>query len=62
MAVFMHTGAAMPEFLSGYSVAVHSDGRQVRVDLRDVYERAAAEFGIRIGQIPVVGYLGAIVR
>lgn len=56
VAVFMQTGAEQPmTYLIGYSVAVHSDGSLVRVDLNEVYERAAAEFGVPRWQIGPVG-------
>lgn len=56
VAVFVHAGAEKLRYLHGYSVAVHSDGRQVRVDLDDVYERASAEFGIPRERISHASY------
>lgn len=56
VAVFVHTGAESLRYLSGYSVAVHSDGRQVRIDLDDVYDRAAAEFDVPVKQISQASY------
>lgn len=57
VAVFMQTGAEQPvTYVNGYSVAVHSDGRMVRIDLDEVYERAEAEFGVPRWKIGPVGY------
>ncbi|WP_457180719.1 hypothetical protein [Mycobacteroides abscessus] len=56
VAVFMHTGSEKIRYMSGYSVAVYSDGRQVQIDLDDVYERAATEFGVSREEISVAAY------
>lgn len=56
VAVFVHIGAEKLRYLSGYSVAVHSDGTQVQIDLNDVYERAATEFGVPREEIEVAAY------
>jgi len=44
--VFEHIGFEKLRYLIGYSTAVFSDGRQVTVNLCDVYPAAAAAFGI----------------
>ncbi|WP_099020825.1 hypothetical protein [Mycolicibacterium palauense] len=51
VAVFVHVGSEKLRYLSAYSIAVHADGRQVRVDIDDIYQRAASEFGVTIGEI-----------
>jgi len=51
VAVFVHAGSEKLRYLSAYSIAVHADGRQVRVDLDDIYQRAADEFGVDVNEI-----------
>lgn len=51
VAVFVHAGAEELRYLSAYSIAVHADGRQVRVDLDDIYQRAAEAFSVDINEI-----------
>lgn len=48
VAVFMHVGVPTkePRLIGGYSEAVHSDGRQVRVNLSDIYSIAASTFAV----------------
>lgn len=45
-AVFESSGWEKFRYMSAWAIAVHSDGRQVRVDVNDVYTLAAQEFGI----------------
>ncbi|WP_084031259.1 hypothetical protein [Mycobacterium avium] len=52
VAVFVHAGAEKLRYITGYSIAVHSDGRQVRIDLDDIYTDAAALFGVAQQSIP----------
>ncbi|SHV17465.1 Uncharacterised protein [Mycobacteroides abscessus subsp. abscessus] len=56
VAIFVHIGAEKLRYLCGYSLAVYSDGRKVRVDLDDVYARASAEFGVPSKQISQAVY------
>lgn len=51
VAVFVHTGSEKLRYLSAYSIAVHANGRQVRIDLDDIYQLAAEEFGIDKNEI-----------
>ncbi|PBA68852.1 hypothetical protein [Mycobacterium avium] len=46
VAVFVHAGSEKLRYVCGYSLAVHSDGRQLRIDIDDIYEKAAEEFGV----------------
>ncbi len=46
VAVFVHVGNERLRYLGGFSVAVHSDGRQVRVNLDGIYDLISTEFGV----------------
>lgn len=46
IAVFEAVGSEKYRYLSGYAIAVNSEGKQVRVDINDIYARAKAEFGV----------------
>ncbi|ORW08128.1 MULTISPECIES: hypothetical protein [Mycolicibacter] len=46
VAVFIHVGNEKLRYLGGFSVAVHSDGRQVRVNLDDIYDAIGPTFGV----------------
>jgi hypothetical protein len=46
VAVCVHVGNEKMRYLGGYAVATHADGRQVAVHLNDIYDLAAAEFGV----------------
>lgn len=56
VAVFVHVGAEKQRYVTGTAVAVHADGRQVRIGLEDIYSAAAAEFGIDRGNISDASY------
>ena len=51
VAVFVHAGSEKLRYLSAYSIAVHANGQQVRLDLDDIYQRAAEEFGVDVNEI-----------
>ena len=46
-------------YITGYSVAVHSDGRQVCVDLDHIYVVVAALFGVSADAISRAAYQAA---
>lgn len=46
IAVFQHSGWEKLRYTDAWAIAVHSDGRQVRVSIHDVYDAAATEFGV----------------
>lgn len=46
VAVFETVGNENLRYLSGRSIAVNSSGKRVAVDLEDIFEVAAAEFGV----------------
>lgn len=46
VAVLMEAGAEKVRYISGWALAIASDGRTARVDLGDIYEKAQAEFGV----------------
>ena len=56
VAVFQHIGNEKLRYLNGYSVAVDSTGKSVRVDLDDIYVLAAKEFEADKGSITVAEY------
>jgi hypothetical protein len=56
VAVFVHVGAEKQRYVTGYAVAVYSDGRQVRLDLDGIIEAAAAAFGVDAGSISLPVY------
>ncbi len=45
VAVFMEVGYEKLRYLYGQAIAVHADGRQVHVNLHDVYAKARDVFG-----------------
>lgn len=51
VAVFVHAGAEKLCYITGYSIAVHSSGQQVRVELDDIYALAARSFDVDSSQI-----------
>jgi len=54
--VFQSIGNEKFRYITGHSVAVSSDGDQVWVRLSDIYEAAAAKFGINPNSISVAEY------
>lgn len=44
-AVFVHIGNEGKRHLGAFAIAVHSDGRQIHLNLDEIYQRARAEFG-----------------
>lgn len=46
VAIFVHIGNEALRYLGGFSIAVHSDGRQIRMNLDDIYDRIGTEFGV----------------
>ncbi|QIV79511.1 hypothetical protein [Mycolicibacterium frederiksbergense] len=51
VAVFVHAGAEKLCYISAYSIAVHSSGQQVRIDINDVYRMAAQAFRLSADEI-----------
>ena len=49
--VFVHAGAEKLCYISAYSIAVHSSGQQVRIDINDVYLMAAEAFHLSADEI-----------
>lgn len=45
-AIFQSIGNEKLRFLSGYAVAVSASGEQVQIALDDIYDQAAARFGV----------------
>lgn len=56
VAVFVHVGSEKLRYVTGYSIAVHSDGRQVRLDLGDIITSAAEAFAMPAGSISTPSY------
>lgn len=56
VAVFVHAGSEKLCYLSAYSIAVHANGSQVRVDLNDIYQRAAEAFDVDVNEIDWAAY------
>ncbi|WP_454232459.1 hypothetical protein [Mycolicibacterium fortuitum] len=56
VAVFQHSGAEAKRYVIGHSIAVHSSGQQVTVDINDIYSLAAVRFGIDSDQINWAAY------
>jgi hypothetical protein len=56
IAILMQAGAEKARYVSGFAIAVHSDGRIVQIVLDDIYERAAKEFGVPEKDISKVLY------
>lgn len=56
VAVFESSGWEKFRYMSAWAIAVFSDGRQVRVDVNDVYDRAATEFGVARNSISDAAY------
>lgn len=56
VAVFVHAGAEKLRYITGYSIAVHSSGQQVRVELDDIYALAARSFDVEPSQISEAVY------
>lgn len=54
VAVFQHVGNEKQRYLTGYSVAVHSDGRMLALNLDDIIAKAEAEWGV--SEIEPVSY------
>ncbi len=48
VAVFQHVGHEKQRYLNGYAVAVHSDGRQIVVNLDDVIRQAKDQWGLKL--------------
>lgn len=46
VAVFQHVGHEKQRYLTGYAVAVHSDGRQISIALDDVIVQAKQQWGV----------------
>lgn len=44
--VIQSTGAEKLRYLTGYSLAIHSSGKTVGVNIDDIYDKAKAEFGL----------------
>lgn len=51
VAVFVHAGSEKLCYVSAYSIAVHSSGQQVRIDINDVYRLAAETFNLCADEI-----------
>lgn len=49
-------GAEKLRYIMGYSIAVHSSGQQVRVELDDIYALAARSFDVDSSQISEAVY------
>lgn len=45
-AIFVHIGNEGQRHLGAFSIAVHSDGRQIHLNLEEIYQRAETEFGV----------------
>lgn len=45
-AVFTHIGNEGQRHLGAFSIAVHSDGRQIDLNIDEIYQRAETEFGV----------------
>ena len=45
VAVLMEVGAEKLRYVTGYTVAVYSNGETVQISLDDIYEKAAKAFG-----------------
>ncbi|WP_342314750.1 hypothetical protein LIX17_25125 (plasmid) [Mycobacterium avium subsp. hominissuis] len=56
VAVFVHAGSEKLNYLSAYSIAVHANGNQVRLDLNDIYQRAAEAFDVPVSEIDWAAY------
>lgn len=56
VAVFVHAGSEKQRYVTGYSIAVHSDGRQVRLDLDGIVAAAAEAFAMPAGAISPPSY------
>lgn len=56
VAVFVHAGSEKLRYLSAYSIAVHANGNQVRIDLYDIYQRAAGAFDVDVNEIDWAAY------
>lgn len=46
VAICVHIGNEKMRYLGGHAVATHADGRQITLRLSDIYDLAAAEFGV----------------
>lgn len=55
-AVFESSGWEKFRYMSAWAIATHADGRQVRVDVNDVYALAANEFGVDRNSISDAAY------
>lgn len=54
--VMMESGHEKLRYVCGFSRAIYSDGRSVTVSLHDIYEKAAAEFGVSQDTITECAY------
>ena len=56
VAVFVHAGSEKLRYVTGYSIAVHSDGRRIRLDLDEIIRVAAEVFAVPAGSISAPRY------
>ena len=50
VAVIVEAGAEKLRYVHGHAVAVNSQGKQVHVNLTDIYERAEKAFGCKVSR------------
>ena len=56
IAVFVHSGWEKMRYMSAWGLAVHSDGRQIRISVDDIYAIAAKAFDVDPRLISVAAY------
>ena len=56
VAILMRAGAEKLRYVSGHATAVTWDGRVTYVNLNDIYQKAADEFGVAVGTITLAEY------
>jgi hypothetical protein len=56
IAVFVHSGWEKMRYMSAWGLAVHSDGRQIRISVDDIYAIAAKVFDVDPQLISVAAY------
>ncbi len=56
IAVFVHSGWEKMRYMSAWGLAVHSDGRQIRISVDDIYAIAAKVFDVDPRLISIAAY------
>ena len=56
VAIINEAGHEKARYVSGWSLAIHSSGKAEQISLNDIYEKAAASFGVPVDAISECSY------